>query len=141
MPFLGKKSFISPSNRRRDKDASRTTGYFCSPAHGRGHKETRKNFAGFFYRHKKILDKILSCAIITALQIKCAAVAHLVERHLAKVEVASSSLVSRSIFTPRPLGGELFCCPGAFISPPKYLCHDAKMMFRGGIHMSAELYR
>ena len=27
---------------------------------------------------------------------KCAAVAHLVERHLAKVEVASSSLVSRS---------------------------------------------
>ena len=28
-----------------------------------------------------------------------AAVAHLVERHLAKVEVASSSLVSRSIFT------------------------------------------
>ena len=29
---------------------------------------------------------------------KCAAVAHLVERHLAKVEVASSSLVSRSIY-------------------------------------------
>ena len=28
-----------------------------------------------------------------------AALAHLVERHLAKVEVASSSLVSRSIFT------------------------------------------
>ena len=28
---------------------------------------------------------------------KCAAVAHLVERHLAKVEVASSSLVGRSI--------------------------------------------
>lgn len=27
---------------------------------------------------------------------KCAAVAHLVERHLAKVEVASSSLVGRS---------------------------------------------
>ena len=27
----------------------------------------------------------------------CAAVAHLVERHLAKVEVASSSLVGRSI--------------------------------------------
>ena len=27
---------------------------------------------------------------------KCAAVAHLVERHLAKVEVASSSLVARS---------------------------------------------
>ena len=27
---------------------------------------------------------------------KCAAVAHLVERHLAKVEVASSSLVTRS---------------------------------------------
>ena len=30
-------------------------------------------------------------------QMKCAAVAHLVERHLAKVEVASSSLVGRSI--------------------------------------------
>ena len=29
---------------------------------------------------------------------ECAAVAHLVERHLAKVEVASSSLVGRSIF-------------------------------------------
>ena len=29
---------------------------------------------------------------------KCAAVAHLVERHLAKVEVASSSLVGRSIW-------------------------------------------
>ena len=28
---------------------------------------------------------------------ECAAVAHLVERHLAKVEVASSSLVGRSI--------------------------------------------
>ena len=31
------------------------------------------------------------------LEVKYAAVAHLVERHLAKVEVASSSLVSRSI--------------------------------------------
>ncbi len=31
----------------------------------------------------------------------CAAVAHLVERHLAKVEVASSSLVSRSILCRR----------------------------------------
>ena len=30
-------------------------------------------------------------------QMECAAVAHLVERHLAKVEVASSSLVGRSI--------------------------------------------
>ena len=29
---------------------------------------------------------------------ECAAVAHLVERHLAKVEVASSSLVGRSIY-------------------------------------------
>ena len=31
---------------------------------------------------------------------KCAAVAHLVERHLAKVEVASSSLVGRSNMKP-----------------------------------------
>ena len=32
-----------------------------------------------------------------------AGVAHLVERHLAKVEVASSSLVTRSIKTPMQL--------------------------------------
>ena len=32
-----------------------------------------------------------------ARHMECAAVAHLVERHLAKVEVASSSLVGRSI--------------------------------------------
>ena len=46
------------------------------------------------------------CVIITnvagnktpARHMKCAAVAHLVERHLAKVEVASSSLVGRSIY-------------------------------------------
>ena len=31
---------------------------------------------------------------------QCAAVAHLVERHLAKVEVASSSLVGRSNMKP-----------------------------------------
>ena len=51
------------------------------------------------------LTKPPPCGIITnvagnetpARHMKCAAVAHLVERHLAKVEVASSSLVGRSI--------------------------------------------
>ncbi len=42
--------------------------------------------------------------ILTSLTKLCAGVAHLVERHLAKVEVASSSLVARSKFTP----GNLF---------------------------------
>ena len=52
------------------------------------------------------LTKFPPCGIITnvagnetpARHMKCAAVAHLVERHLAKVEVASSSLVGRSIY-------------------------------------------
>ena len=44
---------------------------------------------------KKILDKIVIDAIINI--VVDAALAHPVERHLAKVEVASSSLVSRSI--------------------------------------------
>ena len=52
------------------------------------------------------LTKGRRCGIITnvagnetpARHMEFAAVAHLVERHLAKVEVASSSLVGRSIF-------------------------------------------
>ena len=52
------------------------------------------------------LTKGQRCGIITnvagnetpARHMEYAAVAHLVERHLAKVEVASSSLVGRSIF-------------------------------------------
>ena len=44
---------------------------------------------------KNVLDKIQFCATIT--YVVDAALAHPVERHLAKVEVASSSLVSRSI--------------------------------------------
>ena len=52
------------------------------------------------------LTKERRCGIITnvagnktpARHMEYAAVAHLVERHLAKVEVASSSLVGRSIF-------------------------------------------
>ncbi len=43
---------------------------------------------------KKVVDKRGKPAIIT---LAVASVAHLVERHLAKVEVASSSLVTRSI--------------------------------------------
>ena len=53
----------------------------------------------FFYNStfhfKKVLDKIRFDAIIII--VVDAALAHPVERHLAKVEVASSSLVSRSI--------------------------------------------
>ena len=46
---------------------------------------------------KKLLTKeIIVCIILLAF----ADVAHLVERHLAKVEVASSSLVIRSIYAP-----------------------------------------
>ena len=45
-------------------------------------------------KFKKDVDKSEECAIISPL---LAGVAHPVERHLAKVEVASSSLVTRSI--------------------------------------------
>ena len=39
-----------------------------------------------------------------------AGIAHLVERHLAKVEVASSSLVARSISQATQEGGLFFIC-------------------------------
>ena len=48
-----------------------------------------------FTMNKIILDKNIIDAIINT--VLDAALAHPVERHLAKVEVASSSLVSRSI--------------------------------------------
>ena len=54
----------------------------------------RKSFLSNF---KKPVDTSQICAII---QFAVASVAHLVERHLAKVEVASSSLVTRSIRHP-----------------------------------------
>ena len=63
---------------------------------------------------KIILDNLGNCGIILTVP---AGVAHLVERHLAKVEVASSSLVTRSIkaadfqllfFLPRQAGLERF---------------------------------
>ena len=41
-----------------------------------------------------MLDKSEKCGIIYL--VPCAGIAHPVERHLAKVEVASSSLVARS---------------------------------------------
>ena len=47
--------------------------------------------------------------IALARKTKYAAVAHLVERHLAKVEVASSSLVSRSRKTKHRLSVDAFC--------------------------------
>ena len=49
---------------------------------------------GFF---EKVLDKSKKSVIIALVP---AGVAHPVERHLAKVEVASSSLVTRSITVP-----------------------------------------
>ena len=48
---------------------------------------------------------------------KCAAVAHLVERHLAKVEVASSSLVGRSNTKPSLMQK---CKNDGFFVVPRY---------------------
>ena len=52
------------------------------------------------------------CWVLTQLQRLCrlqsAGVAHLVERHLAKVEVASSSLVTRSRKNPENTGFAVF---------------------------------
>ena len=59
------------------------------------------------YFFEKNLDKNLT---ISRIQLLSAGVAQLVERNLAKVEVASSRLVSRSNFFPRRLAIEnLFC--------------------------------
>ena len=60
----------------------------------------------FFFFLKKALTNAVGCCKITHVAKrggcesgKYAGLAHLVERHLAKVEVASSSLVTRSIFS------------------------------------------
>ena len=47
-----------------------------------------------------------------------AGVAHLVERHLAKVEVASSSLVTRSNETVSAIAEAVFYCAGKTKRPP-----------------------
>ena len=47
---------------------------------------------------KVLLDKFDLCGKM--ISVPCAGIAHPVERHLAKVEVASSSLVARSIKKP-----------------------------------------
>ena len=62
---------------------------------------------------KKVLTFIARCTIIThvAKRKRYANVAHLVERHLAKVEVASSSLVVRSSKIPIADAIGIFCCP------------------------------
>ena len=76
------------------------------------------NQRGFFRRKS---DSARRCSVGTASnpsssqkialarKTKYAAVAHLVERHLAKVEVASSSLVSRSRKTKHRLSVDAFC--------------------------------
>ena len=52
-----------------------------------------------------MLDKSAICGIICT--VADAGIAHPVERHLAKVEVASSSLVARSIIKPAANGSRL----------------------------------
>ena len=54
-----------------------------------------------------MLDKMKNLAIISHVP---AGVAHLVERHLAKVEVASSSLVTRSIKKDHTIVWSFFFC-------------------------------
>ena len=71
-----------------------------------------------------------SCAVIFA------AVAHLVERHLAKVEVASSSLVSRSKRKHLSLTGAFFWIPGDF-----YYFWTAKPPKSGRGHSAAARWR
>ena len=46
----------------------------------------------------------------------CVGIAHLVERHLAKVEVASSSLVARSIFSLTRRGFAAFAVSGGVVA-------------------------
>ena len=77
----------------------------------RSHREKTFRADGRFLQKMSFFENLWltkppPCGIITnvagnetpARHMKCAAVAHLVERHLAKVEVASSSLVGRSIY-------------------------------------------
>ena len=61
-------------------------------------KKKHKIFVKFFNITKMCLTRTAALCIISFVLNKYADVAHLVERHLAKVEVASSSLVIRSIF-------------------------------------------
>ena len=79
----------------------------------RGRKNLKKT--------KKMLDKMKNFAIINHVP---AGVAHLVERHLAKVEVASSSLVTRSI-KQSPKGGCFLLYSRQFNSP----CQKAWAVF------------
>ena len=68
-----------------------------------------------FFAGEKPLDKTIGvCYYNKAL----ADVAHLVERHLAKVEVASSSLVIRSIKKTRLFGRVFFVFSGVFCLRP-----------------------
>ena len=55
-----------------------------------------------------------------------AGVAHPVERHLAKVEVASSSLVTRSIKTPIALQSEFFVKCALWHVKLRFACEAGK---------------
>ena len=81
----------------------------AKPRPPRSHREKTFRADGRFLQKLSFFENLWltkppPCGIITnvagnetpARHMKCAAVAHLVERHLAKVEVASSSLVGRS---------------------------------------------
>ena len=59
-----------------------------------------------------------------------AGIAHLVERHLAKVEVASSSLVARSIFKLQAYGLEFFVFLSIFLN---FAARDFLSCVSGGL--------
>ena len=73
-----------------------------SPGHEKRPKPCWHNFSNF---SKILLDIFRTGAIIAPVT---ASVAHLVERHLAKVEVASSSLVTRSSIKTCPIRAGFF---------------------------------
>ena len=68
----------------------------------------------FAYPGKGSYSSTCCCDELKSSKRKHAVVAQLVEHHLAKVDVASSSLVNRSAQAPRFASG-LFCCLWGFI--------------------------
>jgi hypothetical protein len=70
--------------------------------------------------------------IIPAFDIENAGVAHLVERHLAKVEVASPSLVTRSKNSRRSSGGNFFMVGKDLRIFAEKDCRPLARDFRGG---------
>ena len=69
----------------------------------------------FAHPGKRSYSSTCCCDELKSSKQKHAVVAQLVEHHLAKVDVASSSLVNRSTQAPRLASG-LFRCPWFFIT-------------------------